>query len=87
MNRIETRPCCFISDAGLRDGMRVLDIGCRRGDVGFLAAGLVGTRGEVLGIDSNEAAIRAALEWARLRGFANVPFARADLGAPTASSA
>lgn len=73
----------LLSDAGLCSGMRVLDIGCGRGHVAFLAARLVGTRGEVLGIDNDEAAISAARARAREMGLANVRFACADLGAPT----
>jgi cyclopropane fatty-acyl-phospholipid synthase-like methyltransferase len=72
----------FMADAGIREGMRVLDIGCGHGDVALLAARLVGTRGEVLGIDQNEAAISAARTRARELGHANVRFAHADLGAP-----
>lgn len=36
--------------AGLRPGMRVLDIGCGPGDVSFIAARLVGPTGRVLGV-------------------------------------
>ena len=35
--------------AGLRPGMRVLDLGCGAGDVAFVAAGLVGPQGQVVG--------------------------------------
>jgi 2-polyprenyl-3-methyl-5-hydroxy-6-metoxy-1,4-benzoquinol methylase len=38
--------------AGLRPGMRVLDIGCGPGDVSFIAARLVGPTGTVLGVDA-----------------------------------
>ncbi|WFP61344.1 methyltransferase domain-containing protein [Mesorhizobium sp. WSM4904] len=37
--------------AGIRPGMRVLDVGCGVGDVSLLAAKLVGPRGMVLGVD------------------------------------
>jgi ubiquinone/menaquinone biosynthesis C-methylase UbiE len=38
--------------AGLRPGMRVLDMGCGPGDVSFVASRLVGPEGTVLGIDA-----------------------------------
>ena len=41
--------------AGLRQGMRVLDLGCGVGDVSFLAARMVGAGGAVLGIDKGDA--------------------------------
>ena len=38
--------------AGLRPGMRVLDVGCGPDDVSFVAAPLVGPSGTVLGLDA-----------------------------------
>jgi SAM-dependent methyltransferase len=38
--------------AGLRPGMRVLDVGCGPGDVSLIAARLVGSTGSVLGVDA-----------------------------------
>ncbi|GEN10652.1 Methyltransferase domain-containing protein [Myxococcus fulvus] len=65
--------------AGLRPGMRVLDVGCGVGDVSFLIAELVGPSGEVVGIDG--AAL--PLEWARRRareqGLSQVRFEHHDL--------
>lgn len=69
----------LLADAGVRDGMRVLDIGCGMGDVAFLAAQLVGARGQVLGIDRSEAPLETARARARDRGLDSVRFARADL--------
>lgn len=71
----------LLADAGLRDGVRVLDIGCGRGDVAVLAAQLVGTRGEVVGIDRSEAAIEAACARVQELGLANVNFVQGDLAA------
>lgn len=75
----------LMSDAGLCDGMRVLDIGCGRGDVALLVACLVGARGEVLGIDRDKAAIGVARARAHEIGLANIRFVHADLGAPTSA--
>ncbi|WP_086828041.1 class I SAM-dependent methyltransferase [Streptomyces sp. NRRL B-24572] len=49
--------------AGLRPGMRALDVGCGAGDVTFLAARIVGSTGSVTGVD----AAPRALEVARAR--------------------
>jgi 2-polyprenyl-3-methyl-5-hydroxy-6-metoxy-1,4-benzoquinol methylase len=49
--------------AGLRPGMRVLDVGCGPGDVSFVAARLVGPTGSVLGVD----AAAEIIEIARIR--------------------
>ena len=46
----------LLQEAGLRPGMRVLDIGCGSGDVSFLAASLVGPAGRVVGVDLAAAA-------------------------------
>jgi 2-polyprenyl-3-methyl-5-hydroxy-6-metoxy-1,4-benzoquinol methylase len=73
----------LLIDAGVREGLRVLDIGCGRGDVTFLARQLVGERGQVLGIDRDDAPFEAARARARDFGFANVSFTRVDLGALT----
>ena len=48
----------FLEAAGLTSGMRVLDIGSGVGDVSLLAAGLVGGSGQVVGIDSDMAALK-----------------------------
>jgi cyclopropane fatty-acyl-phospholipid synthase-like methyltransferase len=48
--------------AGIRPGMRVLDLGCGAGDVAFAAADLAGPDGHVVGIDRwPEALARARL--------------------------
>src|SRR5689334_14888195 len=50
----------LLERAGLKPGMRVLDIGCGAGDVAVLAGEIVGGSGRVLGIDRSEAAIETA---------------------------
>ena len=54
----------LLADAGLFTGMKVLDLGSGAGDVAFAAAELVGSEGEVLGVDMNS----EILETARARG-------------------
>jgi SAM-dependent methyltransferase len=70
--------------AGIRAGMRVLDVGCGVGDVSLRLARLVGERGAVVGIDRAPAALAAAAERARAAGLANARFVEADLAAPPA---
>jgi SAM-dependent methyltransferase len=67
----------LLKDAGIRPGMRILDIGCGAGDVAMLAADLVGGSGTVLGIDRSEAAIETAR--ARAARIENITF---EVGEP-----
>src|SRR5882724_5231354 len=70
----------FFAEAGIAPGMRVLDIGSGVGDVAFLAAGLVGRSGEVVGVDRSSAALERAEIRRRDLSFDNVSF---RIGDPT----
>jgi ubiquinone/menaquinone biosynthesis C-methylase UbiE len=50
----------FFASIGITPGMRVLDVGCGNGDLSRTVAALAGPDGEVVGIDSSEAALTAA---------------------------
>jgi ubiquinone/menaquinone biosynthesis C-methylase UbiE len=65
--------------AGLRPGMRCVDVGCGSGDVTLDMAVLVGPAGWVVGIDIDQAKLEFAREAARGRGLANVAFETADV--------
>jgi ubiquinone/menaquinone biosynthesis C-methylase UbiE len=52
----------LLIDAGVGEGMRVLDVGTGRGDVAFIAGEIVGASGGVVGIDSAPTAIAVARE-------------------------
>jgi 2-polyprenyl-3-methyl-5-hydroxy-6-metoxy-1,4-benzoquinol methylase len=65
--------------AGLREGMRVLDIGCGVGDVSLLAARHVGPQGAVLGIDRAASSVESARARASALGVAQARFEQADL--------
>lgn len=67
--------------AGLRPGMRVLDVGCGAGDVSLLAARLVGPVGTVVGIDRAGPAIECATRRAAAAGLVNVEFGVGELDA------
>jgi ubiquinone/menaquinone biosynthesis C-methylase UbiE len=69
--------------AGLRPGMRVLDIGSGPGDVSFIAAGLVGPTGSVLGVDAAPAMIELARARAAERDLTAVHFTQAAIDAIT----
>ncbi|OBI42666.1 class I SAM-dependent methyltransferase [Mycobacterium colombiense] len=60
--------------AGLRPGMRVLDIGSGPGDVSFVAARLVGPTGTVLGVDAAPAMVELARTRAAEKGLTTVHF-------------
>src|SRR5882757_3846156 len=69
--------------AGLRPGMRVLDVGCGPGDVSFLAARLVGPTGTVLGVDAAPEMIELAGARAAEQGLSAVHFKQAGIDAIT----
>src|SRR4051812_48499231 len=50
----------FFREAGIANGMRVLDVGTGAGDVAFLLAELVGDSGEVVGVDRAPDALAVA---------------------------
>jgi 2-polyprenyl-3-methyl-5-hydroxy-6-metoxy-1,4-benzoquinol methylase len=68
----------FLVSAGIREGMRVLDVGSGVGDVAILLAGLVGQSGEVVGADIAQAAIDAAKRRVRASSLENVTFRCGD---------
>lgn len=68
----------FFRAAGLRPGMRVLDLGSGVGDVAFLAAELVGPTGQVVGVDMDGRALATARARAERLGLANVSFIEGD---------
>src|SRR5262249_42623865 len=69
----------LFQDAGIRPGMRVLDIGSGPGDVSFLAAELVGPTGSVVGVDENPEIVKTAIQRAEASGLAQVSFRAGDI--------
>ncbi len=65
--------------AGLRPGMRVLDVGCGPGDVSMLAARIVGPAGSVLGVDAAPEMVELARNRAAENGMQNVRFTRSPI--------
>jgi SAM-dependent methyltransferase len=69
----------LLHEAGVRAGMRVLDVGCGLGDVSMLAARMVGYRGEVVAVDADPAMLEAAEERAARARLPVVQFVEADV--------
>ena len=72
----------IFAEAGIRPGMRVLDIGCGAGDVTFVAADLVGRDGSVVGVDHSPDALARARLRATRRGLTQVQFVEGDIHDP-----
>ena len=72
----------ILAEAGIRPGMRVLDLGCGAGDVAFVAVGLVGPDGSVVGVDRSPDALARARLRAGQRGLAQVRFVEGDVNDP-----
>ena len=64
----------LLRSAGIRPGMRVLDLGSGAGDVAMLAAELVGPSGWVLGIDRNSQVLSIAMKRTDRAGFKHLSF-------------
>lgn len=69
----------LLCDAGITTGMRVLDMGCGRGDVSSMVARLVGPTGLVVGIDRDAGALAIAQERVCTEGLTNVEIVLGDL--------
>ncbi|MCC8979672.1 class I SAM-dependent methyltransferase [Bradyrhizobium acaciae] len=69
----------LLKEAGLSPGMKVLDVGSGAGNVSFIAAGVVGESGAVVGVDSNPAIVEEAASTARSLGLNQVSFRAGDI--------
>lgn len=72
----------LFSEAGIGEGMRVLELGCGPGEVTEVLSELVGPSGSVLAVDRSADMLAAAEKRIRERGLDNVQFVEADLTAP-----
>lgn len=72
----------IFAEAGIQPGMRVLDLGCGAGDAAFVAAGLVGPDGSVVGVDRSPEALARARLRAEQRGLTQVQFVEGDIQDP-----
>lgn len=69
----------ILRQAGLRPGMRCLDVGCGSGDVTFELARLAGPEGSATGLDLDPVKLELAAGEAAARGLANVTFRQASI--------
>ncbi len=74
---VETRD--WLRRAGLKTGMRVLDVGCGVGDVSMIAAEMVGGTGSVVGVDNASIALPMATARAKRAGYDWLHFVEANL--------
>jgi SAM-dependent methyltransferase len=68
----------LFTEAGIGEGMRVLDVGSGVGDVAFLVADMIGASGEVVGTDRSAAALAIARERAATMAPCAVTFRDGD---------
>ena len=71
-----TKQLCV--SAGICNGMRVLEIGSGAGDVAIMVAELVGSSGQVVGVDVNPAILETARQRVANAGMKNVEFIAGD---------
>lgn len=73
----------FFEDAGVTAGMRVLDVGSGSGDVSFLAARMVGSSGQVVGVERAPIAVETAKRRAADLHISNTEFVLGDAATMT----
>ena len=69
----------LFEEAGIGQGMCVLDLGSGAGDVCLLLAEMVGPSGTVIGLEVDEEVNKFADERARRAGFGTIQFVRSDV--------
>jgi len=69
----------LLGEAGLVEGMRVLDVGTGAGDVALIAAEIVGPGGRVVGLDQDPEILRTAFARAEAAGLDNVSFVAGEV--------
>src|SRR5882762_433508 len=69
----------LFSEAGIGPGQRVLDLGSGMGDVAIIVARMVGSSGEVVGIERDASSIARARARVAEAGLCNVSFTQTDV--------
>jgi SAM-dependent methyltransferase len=73
-NHVDEMTERMLDDAGIREGMRVLDIGCGPGMLSFMLSRRVGSQGHVFAVDRDPAMLESARAKAREAGVSNLTF-------------
>jgi SAM-dependent methyltransferase len=73
-NHVDEMTERMLDDAGIGQGMRVLDIGCGPGAVSLMIARRVGNDGHVFAVDRDARMLELAREKVRQADFANITF-------------
>jgi len=68
----------LFAEAGIEPGMRVIDLGSGAGDICILLSEIVGSGGNVIGLDVDEDALVHARERVSAAGVSNVTFVHSD---------
>ncbi len=69
----------LLTEAGLKPGMRVAEIGCGSGNMTCWMAQMVGPSGHVTGVDASEESLEQARKQAQARRLGNVDLVRGDV--------
>ncbi|NKB77720.1 MAG: methyltransferase domain-containing protein [Gammaproteobacteria bacterium] len=77
--QIEPFETSLLQAAGLKPGMKALDVGCGPGVVSCLMARMVGDDGDVLGVDASDDLMGVAEQMGQAAGVNNLSFQKADI--------
>lgn len=64
----------FLTNAGLRENMKVLELGCGSGKMSCWIAEQIGTQGQLIAIDNSQNQIEAAIKYAKDQNVTNIDF-------------
>ena len=76
---LEVQTGSFISQSGIKDGFKCLDLGCGAGEVSFYISNLVGSAGSVTGMDVDVSQLNFARDSKQQRGVLNSDFICRDV--------
>ena len=71
--------CRLLADSGIRQGMRILDVGCGTGDLSIMASEMMAHTGEVIGFDISAEVLAKANQAVTEKQVASVRFIQAEI--------